>query len=123
MTFLEKLNKLMADNNLNKKTLSEKSGIAYTTIINWYKRRYDNMTISIFKRICEYFHVSMDSMAWDDSEIEYYNPNKKDLHLTKEEEILLQCYRSSDEMHKGLAACAVGADKAQDTLQKDLNVG
>lgn len=62
MTFLEKLDKLMADRDLNKKTLSEKSGIAYTTIVNWYKRGYDNMTISIFKRLCDFFALLW--IAW-----------------------------------------------------------
>lgn len=121
MTFLEKLDKLMADRELNKKTLSEKSGIAYTTIVNWYKRGYDNMTISIFKRLCDFFGVTMDSMARNDIEIEYYNPVKKDLHITKEEEYFLKCYRAADDMHKGLAQCAVGADEKEE--RKNQNAG
>lgn len=121
MTFLEKLDKLMADRDLNKKTLSEKSGIAYTTIVNWYKRGYDNMTISIFKRLCDFFCVTMDSMARNDAKIEYYNPGKKDLHITTEEEYFLKCYRAADNMHKGLAWCAVGADEKE--KMKNQNAG
>ena len=65
----------------------------------------------------------MDSMARDELEIEYYNPNRKNLHITRDEEIFLQHYRAADDMHKGLAECAVGADKSQDAPKKDQNVG
>lgn len=123
MTFLNKLDKLMADNKLNKKTFSNNSGIAYTTIVNWYKRGYDNMSISILKKICDYFGVTMDSMARDELEIEFYNPNAKNLHITNDEEILLRHYRSADKSHKELAKCAVGADKNQEPPKESRSVG
>ncbi len=123
MTFLDKLDMLIAKNKLNKKTFSYKSDIAYTTIVNWYKRGYDNMSISIFKKLCDYFGVTMDSMARDELEIEYYNPNKKDIHITREEETFLRYYRAADDMHKGLAECAVGADKAKEATIKENNAG
>lgn len=115
MTFLEKLDFLMKSNDLNKKRLSERSGIPYTTIVNWYKRSYDNMSLSIFKDLCDFFSVTMDSMARDDvTEIEYYNPNKKSLHITPEEELLIRCYRSADDLDKTLALRAVKADEKGD---------
>lgn len=123
MNFIEKLDYLISKNKLNKHSFSEASGIRYTTIDAFYKKGYKNMKLSNFKAICDFFHVTMDSMVHDELEIEYYNPNKKDLHITKEEEIFLQCYRSADDMHKGLAKCAVGADKAQDMEMKGLNIG
>lgn len=123
MTFLDKLDDLIKRNNLNKKRLSEKSGIPYSTIDSFYKQSYNNIKLSTFKKICDYFGVTMDSMAHDELEIEYFNPNKKDLHITKEEEIFLQCYRAADDMHKGLAECAVGADKSKDTSRNGLNAG
>lgn len=123
MTFLDKLDALMKRNNLNKKRLSEQSGIPYSTIDSFYKQSYNNIKLSTFKKICDFFDVTMDSMVRDELEIEYYNPNKKDLHITKQEEIFLQYYRSADDMHKGLAECAVGADKAQDAVKKNLNAG
>lgn len=123
MTFLDKLDDLMKRNNLNKKRLSEKSGIPYSTIDSFYKQSYNNIKLSTFKKICDYFGVTMDSMVYDELEIEYYNPNKKNLHITREEEIFLQCYRTADDMHKGLAECAVGADKVQDTSVKELGAG
>lgn len=123
MNFIEKLDYLISKNELNKHSFSEASGIRYTTIDAFYKKGYKNMKLSNFKAICDFFHVTMDSMVRDELEIEYYNSNRKNLHITKEEEILLQCYRSADDMHKGLAECAVGADKIQDTVLKDLNTG
>lgn len=123
MTFLEKLDYLIKRKDINKHKLSELSGIPYTTIVNFYKQSYDNIKLSTFKKICDCFGVTMDSMARDELEIEYYNPSKKDFHITKEEEIFLQCYRTADDMHKGLAECAVGADKSQDASLKGRNAG
>ena len=123
MTFLEKLDYLIKNNDINKHKLSELSGIPYTTIVNFYKQSYDNIKLSTFRKLCDYFGVTLDSMARNELEIEYYTPTKKNLHITKEEEILLQYYRAADDMHKGLAECAVGADKAQDTTKKDLSAG
>lgn len=123
MDFLEKLDLLIKKNNINKKKLSERSDIPYTTIIGLYKRGYTGITLPTFKKICDFFNVTMDSMARDELEIEYYNPNRKNLHITTEEEIFLQYYRAADDMHKGLAECAVGADKVQDTTKDGLHAG
>lgn len=121
MNFLDKLDMLMAKNNLNKKSLANDSGIAYTTIVNWYKRGYDNMTISILKKLCDYFGVTMDSMARNEvKEIEYYNPKKKDLHITPEEELLVKCYRAADDLDKTLALRAVKADEKDDFKKQDV---
>lgn len=115
VSFLEKLDLLMDEKNLNKKRLSEESGIAYTTIVNWYSRGYDNMSISIFKKLCDFFNVTMDSMGRDDvGKVEYYNPNKKDLYITREEEFLVSCYRSSDTLDKELALRALKANEKGD---------
>ena len=113
----------MKRNNLKKKRLSEKSGIPYSTIDSFYKQSYNNIKLSTFKKLCDYFTVTMDSMARDELEIEYYNPNKKDLHITREEEAFLRYYRAADDMHKGLAECAVGADKAKEETIKQNNAG
>lgn len=119
MTFPEKLDLLMKSKGLNKHSLSDVTGVGYTTIDAFYKKGYKNMKLSNFRAICDYFGVTMDSMARDEvTEIEYYNPNKKELHITKDEEFFLQYYRSADDIHKSLAECAVGADKKQDAGKK-----
>jgi transcriptional regulator with XRE-family HTH domain len=115
MNFLDKLDNLMKINNLNKKKLSEVSEIPYTTIVNWYKRGYDNMSISTFKKLCDFFGVTMDYFGRDEiRDIEYFNLNKKDIKLTKDEEFLVSCYRSSDSLDKELALRALKADEKGD---------
>ncbi|MCI9682388.1 MAG: helix-turn-helix transcriptional regulator [Lachnospiraceae bacterium] len=124
MTFLEKLEFLMKKNNIkNIKRLAEQSEIPRSTIDNFYIHGYSNMKLSTFKKLCDFFQVTMDCMARDEvTEIEYYHPNKKDLHISQEEALFLKCYRASDEMHKGLARCAVGADEKEAEKQTQ-NVG
>lgn len=112
LTFLEKLDYLMKKNNLNKKRLSDQSGIPYSTIDGFYKQSYNNIKLSTFKKLCDYFGVTMDCMARDEvSEIEYYNSKKKDLHITPDEELLVKCYRAADDLDKTLALRAVKADE------------
>ena len=115
MTFLEKLDFLLKENNINKHKLSEQSGIPYTTITNFYKQSYENIKLSTFKKLCGFFNVTMDSMARDDIDIPLpYNPNKKDLHITKDEEFLISCFRTSDDLDKELALRALKADEKGD---------
>ncbi len=124
MNFLEKLDFLMDKNKLNKKKLAEQSDVPYTTIVGWYKRSYSGITLSAFKKICDFFGVTMDSMARDEvTEIEYYNPKKKDLHITPEEEILVKCYRKADELDKSLALRAVNADQVMETKKENKSAG
>lgn len=124
MTFLDKLDYLMKINNLNKKRLSERSGIPYSTIDGFYKQSYSNIKLSTFRKLCDFFGVTMDSMGRDEvEELEHYNPNQKDLHITEDEEILIKCYRSADDMHKGLAQCAVGVDEKGEPEKKGRNAG
>lgn len=125
MDFLDKLETLMSNHCIkNKKQLAKQSGIPYTTIVNWYKRGYENMTISNFKTLCHFFGVTMDYMARDEmTEIEYYNPKKKDLRITPEEEILVKCYRSADDLDKTLALRAVNADQAVEAKKEDKGTG
>lgn len=110
MDFLSKLDVLMSDNGLNKRRLADESGIPYTTIINWYKRGYDNMSLSNFKILCDFFNVTMDSLARDDvEELEKCAPKQKSIHISKEEEVLVTCYREADSLDKELALRALNA--------------
>ena len=111
----------MKENNLNKKRLSDQSGIPYSTIDGFYKQSYNNIKLSTFKKLCDYFGVTMDCMARDEvSEIEYYNPKKKSLHITPEEELLVKCYRTADDLDKILALRAVKADEKEDCKKQDV---
>ena len=60
MNFLEKLDLLMEREGLNRRTLSLRSGIPYTTIDNWYKRGYDGLQLSTAGKLAEYFGTTAD---------------------------------------------------------------
>lgn len=116
MTFLQKLDYLMSLKGLNRKQLSKECGVKYTTIMNLYENGYDNMKLSNLKKFCEYFGVTLDYLVRDEiTEIEYYNPNQKDIYFTKEEQFLINCYRTSDALDKELALRALKADEKGDT--------
>lgn len=125
MNFLDKLETLMSIHGIkNKKQLASQSGIPYTTIVNWYKRGYENMTISNFKILCDFFGVTMDSMVRNEvTELEYYNPKNNKIYLSAEEELLIKCYRAADDLDKNLALRSVNADQAEDMKKEDKNAG
>ena len=68
MNFLEKLDKLMEQKDLNKHSLSEYCGIPYTTIDGWYKKGYDNIRITTLKKLSDFFGTSLDFWAFDENE-------------------------------------------------------
>ena len=60
MDFIEKLDFLMERYGLNKRSLSKKSEIPYTTIDNWYKRGYENLTLPTLRKLAQYFNTTLD---------------------------------------------------------------
>lgn len=94
MTFLEKLEILMVEKNINKRQLSIQSGIPYSTIDNLWKKGYDNIKLSTLKAIASYFGVTLDFLARDNIE----NPKVSEMFLTEREKLLLRAYRSQPEM-------------------------
>jgi len=93
MNFLEKLELLCFQQKLSKRQFSIKSGIPYTTIDGLYKRGYERMQLCTMVSICDFFQVTMDSMARDDKEIVFI----KDLEnhdLSIYDSMLLDEYRS-----------------------------
>ena len=68
MTFLDKLDMLMANQGLNKRKLSILSGVAYTTIDGFYKRGYENAQLSNLRKIAKALNTSLDFLVTDDSE-------------------------------------------------------
>jgi transcriptional regulator with XRE-family HTH domain len=94
MSFLEKLDYLMARERLNKHTLSQQSGIPYTTIVGFYERSYENTKLSTVQKLAEFFGVSLDYLMRD----QYTNPYDSPTSLTQDEIRLLDQYRDlSDE--------------------------
>ena len=71
MNLIEKIDYLCNEQHLNRRQFSIKSGIPYTTIDGLFKRSYEGIRLSTFVLICDFFQVTLDSMARDDSEIVY----------------------------------------------------
>jgi len=80
MTLLEKIDLLIKKDNLNKRQLSLRADIPYSTIDGFFKIGYENMKLPTFMKLCDFFNVTMDSMAYDDREIEYRVDERSDFH-------------------------------------------
>ncbi len=66
MNLLEKVDFLMDKYGLNKRSLSINSNIPYTTIDNWYKRGYENLTLPTLKKLAQYFNTTLDYWILDE---------------------------------------------------------
>ena len=67
MSFIEKLERLMADNGIrNNSELSKVSGIPYTTIDGFYKKGTDNIKLSTLRKLSDCLNCSLDYLV-DDS--------------------------------------------------------
>ena len=76
MNFLDKLDYLMMKNGLNKRTLSQVSGIPYTTIASFYKKGYDNTKMSTAIKLASCLNVSLDYLIKDEINDEEYGMKK-----------------------------------------------
>ncbi len=103
MNFLEKLDLLLDENKLNKHSLSQQSGIPYTTIDGWYKKGYDGLKLTTLRKLAVFFHTTLDYWAYDDIAIPSNNKHtKKETHtLSPEDEAILSLYNQLDEGDKG----------------------
>lgn len=84
--------------------------IPYSTIDNWYKRGYESMTLSVFKKLCRYFDVDMTSMAYDELEIQPYDPER--MHTSPREREIIQAYRRADNIDQISICRTLGIDEA-----------
>lgn len=101
MNFLEKLNYLMKQNNMNKSMLSKACDIPYTTIDGWYKRGFKELKLPTLKKLSNYFDVSLD--YWADDELIEPIPRKiNDLALTKKEAYIITTYRNASTEFKDI---------------------
>ena len=91
MTFLDKLDWLMAEHGLNKRTFSMKSGIPYTTIDGFWKKGYENAKVSTLKKVAQYFNVTLDFLIYDEETISPEN------FYGGEEKALVRSWRQADE--------------------------
>lgn len=66
VNFLQKLDFMMERFSLNKRTLSQNSGIPYTTIDGWYKKGYEGMKIPTLRALSDYFNTVLEYWVLDD---------------------------------------------------------
>jgi len=70
MSFIDKLDALMAEKGINKSILSRESGIPYTTIAGFYTKGTDNVKLSTLRKLSSYFGCTIDYLADDENENE-----------------------------------------------------
>lgn len=92
MTFLEKLDLLMSELNLNKMRLSQLSGVPYTTIDGFYKKGYENAKISTIRKLAKALDVSLDYLIEDEGAQKKSTP--------PEDEVLLSMFHKLNEEGK-----------------------
>lgn len=104
MNLLDKLDYLMARDGLNKRTLSQKSGVPYMTISDLYKKGYANTKLSTIRKIASCFSVSLDYLIDDRITNELYGSSRiysDDLMNSKKDERLQKIcdgyYKLNDE--------------------------
>lgn len=66
MNFLEKIDFLMNKYGLNKRTLSQKCGIPYTTIDAWYKKGYEGLKLTTLRKLNDFFNTTLDYWILDE---------------------------------------------------------
>ena len=118
MTLIEKIDYLLKKEGLNKRQLSIKADIPYTTIDGWYKRGYENMTLSTLKKLCRFLDVSRDSMTIDELDIQPYDPER--IHTTKREREIIMKYRQADVIDQTSVCRTLGID---DRREKEGTLG
>lgn len=98
MNMLDKLDYLMGHMGLNKHTLSEKSGIPYSTISNFYKLGYENMKISTLIKLSVFFNVPIDYLVSDqfNTPKEYYYYLHSQQNESSFDVVLLSAFHSAD---------------------------
>ena len=117
----------MQERGLNRRTLAEKSGVPYTTIVHFYTNGYENTKLSTLQRLCDYFGVPLDYLVRDD--LPSFKAITESLHqpgpastantLTPDEHSLLSAYRSLNEDGRTFIRAAVTSASSNPAYQKD----
>lgn len=95
MTFLEKLDRLLEQRHLNRRSLSQKAGIPYTTIDNWYKRGYEGLKLSTVGKLADFFGTTTDYFLREELTDPEYSKTQG-FQVDFEEMGKLQKYRALD---------------------------
>ena len=68
MKFLENLEHLLDLHDMNKSELAKSIGITQPTITAWYSKGCDNVSLSILRKICNLFHITLDELIYGKTE-------------------------------------------------------
>lgn len=73
MNFLQNLEQLLEIHNMKKSELAKTIGITQPTITAWYSKGCDNVSLSILRKICNLFHITLDELIYGDTETITFN--------------------------------------------------
>lgn len=123
MDFLNKLEWLMKRDGLNRRTLAQKSGVPYTTIVGLFERGAENARLSTLNRLCTCFNVSLDYLALDQYEKpEDFTPNGNKATVTCEngEEVeIVSLFRSLNKDGQRLVLSTIRTFAGNPDMQKE----
>ena len=68
MNFLENLEHLLEIHEMKKSELEKSIGITQPTITAWYSKGCDNVSLSILRKICNLFHITLDELIYGNLE-------------------------------------------------------
>lgn len=63
MSFLDNLNELMKEKNMNRTELAKEIGVAPSTINSWYNRSCDNISLQTLLKLSNYFEITMEELV------------------------------------------------------------
>ncbi len=96
--FVELLNDLLEEHNLNRKQFAEQSGIPYTTVIGWTNlNRLPDYTALI--KVADFFECSIDYLT---GRQENFGNSYSSVEASPEEQNLLRYYRKLEPENKEL---------------------
>lgn len=120
MKMINKIELLMHEAGLNRRQFSIKAGIPYSTVDNWFKVDCEKMQLPTFRVLCDFFGVTMDSMAWDDQEI-VYRKDVKMPEITPAERDVIHAFRYLDDDGKGRILNALNYERTQEKERKKVS--
>lgn len=124
--FLDVFDKLLKENNLNRRQFALKSGIPYTTVDGFYKKGYENIRLTTLRKIADFFNVSLDYLVFGDDvpfgkkneAMEFYKKldtnDKAEIRGEMKHMLRADKYTSSKDSYASVAA------KGQGTVQKRI---
>ena len=73
MKFLQNLEHLLDLHDMKRSELAKIIGITQPTITAWYSKGCDNVSLSILRKICNLFHITLDELIYGETETISFN--------------------------------------------------